>query len=362
MARGTGLIQILSEKVGKVLHFIKRAMSVTAQSAAFAKFITLLEHVDRQHSDLLRVLTYHRVDELGARPWLDPGLISATPESFREQMDYLAAYYQPVQMKDVITAIETRNHTGLPPRAVLVTFDDAYFDFQEHAWPILKQYGIPVTLFVPTAYPDQPAHTFWWDDLYQAVQNTSRNDSLNTLIGRLSLSKTSRNQTYKSLKNYLKTLKHAEAVSRVKQLCKDLGVQPTTNCILDWASLRKLSVEGVTLGAHTRTHPLMNRVTVEEAREEAVSSLQDLEREIGSILPICAYPSGQFTEEVVTMLESEGFRLAFTTERGINNIRHTHPLRMSRINVGGRTTLALLRAQLLSWTVHFRKLQRDSFI
>jgi len=57
------------------------------------------------------------------------------------------------------------------------------------------------------------------------------------------------------------------------------------------------------------------------------------------------------------MLEREGFSLAFTTQRGINNINHMNPLRIQRINVGARTSLPVLRAQLLSWTVHFNRLQ-----
>ena len=197
----------------------------------------------------------------------------------------------------------------------MVTFDDGYFDFEEHAWPILKRYGIPVTLFVPTAYPDQPKRTFWWDDLYHAIQNTSRKNNLNTPIGALSLSNASRGQTYKQLKIYIKTLKHAEAISTVKQLCSELGVQPINNCILGWDSLRRLASEGVVLGAHTRTHPLMNRVTLEEAQVEAIGSSQDLERELGSTLPIFAYPSGAFNDKVAIMLKNVGFKMAFTTSR-----------------------------------------------
>ena len=130
-----------------MLRFVKQSLSFVAQSEVFEKFVTLLEQADGYSSGLLRILTYHRVDEPEARPWLDPGLISATPESFREQMGYLATHYQPVTIKDVITAIEARNSKGLPSRAVLITFDDAYSDFKEHAWPILKHHGLPVTLF-----------------------------------------------------------------------------------------------------------------------------------------------------------------------------------------------------------------------
>ncbi len=265
-----------------MLSFIKQSMSLATQSDAFKKFVSFLEHVDGQRSGLLRVLTYHRVDEPAARPWLDPSLISATPEAFDEQMRYLSKHYNIVTITDILTALRTRNSNDLPARAVAVTFDDGYFDFEEHAWPILKRYRIPVTLFVPTAYPDQPERTFWWDDLYHAIKNTSREDNLNTPIGLLSLSNTSRNQTYKRLKMYLKTLIHTEAILTVKQLCDELGVHPITNSILGWDSLRRLASEGVTLGAHTRTHPLMNRVTLEEAQDEAVGSSNDLERELGS--------------------------------------------------------------------------------
>jgi peptidoglycan/xylan/chitin deacetylase (PgdA/CDA1 family) len=273
-------------------------------------------------------------------------------------MAYLAAHYQVLTVGDVLDVVKSRKTKNLPPRAVLVTFDDGYYDFEEQAWPLLKRYKIPATLFVPTAYPDHPEQTFWWDNLYQAIQNTNRKESLNSPIGVFSLTTaTSRNQAYQSLKNYIKTLKHSEAISTVKEFCNELGVQPASNCIMSWDSLRKLSEQGLTLGAHTRTHPLVNRISLQEARQEVVGSLQDLKHQIGSVLPIFAYPSGEFSNEVVNMLGQEGFSLAFTTKRGINNVAHMNPLRIQRINVGGRTTLPVLRAQLLSWTIHFNGLQ-----
>jgi peptidoglycan/xylan/chitin deacetylase (PgdA/CDA1 family) len=222
----------------------------------------------------------------------------------------------------------------------------------------LRRHKVPATLFVPTAYPNRPEQTFWWDDLYQAIQNTVRRDAWNTPLGLLSLSDAaSRNQAYQQLKTYIKTLKHADAISTVKAICIELGVEKVANSIMSWESLRQLTKEGLTVGAHTRTHPLMNRIPLDKAREEAVGSLDDLKRELGSALPIFAYPSGELSDDVVNMLDSEGFALAFTTKRGINNISSINPLRIKRINVGGRTTLPILRAQLLSWTVHFNRLQ-----
>jgi len=58
------------------------------------------------------------------------------------------------------------------------------------------------------------------------------------------------------------------------------------------------------------------------------------------------------SDQVVQMLEQAGFALAFTTARGINDLRAADRLRLRRINLGRRATLALMRAQLLPWLAH----------
>ena len=60
------------------------------------------------------------------------------------------------------------------------------------------------------------------------------------------------------------------------------------------------------------------------------------------------YLHERLSEEVVRAVERAGFKLAFTTERGINDLGRVHPLQLQRINVGMRTTIPILRAQLLS--------------
>lgn len=330
---------------------IKQLMPIVANSAAFEKFVVLLEHSGGGRANLLRVLTYHRVDEPDGHPWLDPGLISASPEAFATQMKYLAANYQPVSALDVIKAFEMKGQNVLPPRAVMVTFDDAYCDFEKHAWPILKQYQIPATLFVPTAFPDHPERTFWWDKLFHAI-HTNVVGELSTFRGRITISTAQqRNQAYKSIKNYLKTLPHDMAMAEVDRICSELGVAPHDNNVLSWVSLRKLVGEGLTVGAHTQNHPIMNCVTHDNLQKEVVGSLDDLQREIGLVPLTFAYPSGIYNQEAVKTVERAGFKLAFTTERGINEVSHADQLRLQRINVSPRTTLPVLRAQLLSWSV-----------
>ena len=121
---------------------------------------------------MLRILAYHRVAELRDTPAVDSRTVSATPEGFARQMKHLAHFYRVVSMPEVLEAVEKGR--SLPKRAVLITFDDAYADFTEIAWPILKQFRFPATMFVPTAYPDHRERAFWTDALYQAFAATSR--------------------------------------------------------------------------------------------------------------------------------------------------------------------------------------------
>ncbi len=333
---------------------VKRGLALAAHTAVFGGLVSLLERFDDRRRNILRVLTYHRVDEPHAHPYLYPGLISATPENFAQQLSFLAKNYQVLSISEVLEVL--CNKDSLPPRTVLLTFDDAYQDFADNAWPILKQFKLPVTLFVPTAFPDQPQRSFWWDRLYQAVVQTSRRDQFETPLGWLPLKHaTQRNRAFQMLKEYVKCVPDKEAHSLVGRIATELHAPPSTNYVLGWDQLRQLVAEGVTLGAHTQTHPLMHRISLERAREEAVGSLCDLQREIGQVLPVLAYPAGGFNNEIARMLEREGFRLAFTTRRGHNSIQVDDRQSLRRINVGRRTSRAMLRAQLLPWMVSFNR-------
>lgn len=330
---------------------LKRSASILADSKTFEKFVTLLEHRDGHRTDLLRVLTYHRVDDPENRPHLDPGLLSATPGDFEQQMAYLAVNYDVVSMPELLEIIDKR--TPLPPRAVMVTFDDAYCDFEEHVWPIARKFRVPVSLFVATAYPGHPERLFWWDRLYHAVRNASGENVLETPVGVYPLSTfDDRVGAFKAIKGHVKSRPHAEAMSIVDHVCNQLDVVGVENCVLDWESLRKLARDGVTLGAHTRTHPLMNQISLEEAHEELIGSIRDLNQRIGEVQPIFAYPGGGINDEVIKILRREGVCAAFTTMRGINNMVRVDPLQLRRINIGGRTTLQLLRAQMLPLAEH----------
>jgi peptidoglycan/xylan/chitin deacetylase (PgdA/CDA1 family) len=262
-------------------------------------------------------------------------------------MEHLARFYRVVSMPEVLEAVEKGR--PLPKLAVLITFDDAYSDFAEIAWPILKQFGLPATMFVPTDYPDQPERAFWSDRLYQAFAATSRTEISVSPLGHLPLLPLDqRGRSLRAIQNHVTMIPHHEAMRLVDSLCAELA----PNClqggsVLTWKQLRQLSREGLTLGAHTRTHAIMTQISPEQIREEVQGSLEDLRREIGACLPIFCYPNGNHNGTAVSVLREQGIRLAFTTLNGPNEFGSVDPLRLHRTVIMPRTTPAIFCLRLL---------------
>jgi peptidoglycan/xylan/chitin deacetylase (PgdA/CDA1 family) len=325
---------------------LRRAGFWLAESRAFASCVSHAERWRAARGGNLHVLTYHRVDWPENTPHLNPRLISATPENFLRQVDFLAEQRHGVSVQEVLAAVE--NGTQLPPRSVLITFDDAYRDFAENAWPALRERKLPVTLFVPTAYPDQPQRAFWWDRVWQALAAANCPRVELEGLGVLSLADGgARLSAARRIAQRVKSLPHAQAMELVETICRRLHAPPPVNAVLAWDELRRLAAEGVTLAPHTRTHPLLNRLPESEVHQEVVGAREDLEREVGPVPPVFAYPAGGYNDAVVRIVQEAGFRLAFTTLRGSVRFPLGDPLRARRINVGRNTPHALLRAQLI---------------
>jgi peptidoglycan/xylan/chitin deacetylase (PgdA/CDA1 family) len=337
---------------------LQRSARGASRSPALSRAVDILARAARPVPGILPVLTYHRVDEPERTPDLYPGLIGATPAEFDEHMRFLSSWHSPLSLPELLAI--RRGEAPLPPRAVMVTFDDGYRSVAEHAWPSMQRHGVPLTLFVPTAYPGDPETAFWWDRLWsvlgagRAIVATPVGDlPVRTLEERL--------RTYRRLRELVKSLPHQEAMRVVDELCGEAGVEAPSASVLDWDTLRRLAGEGVALGPHSRTHPLVHRLSSDDSRAEILGSLGDLEREVGSIPRVFAYPGGGLDRETTAFLREEGFELAFATARGLNDLSRPDWLRLRRINVGRSSGLTGVRLQLLPQWARLQRMRERKF-
>lgn len=326
---------------------LRHAIRGIVSSVPAEWILSALEHVDAGRSHVLPVLTYHRILDPATRPGLHAGLC-VSPAVFECHLDTLSRRYEVISLADVLEA--RRGEAKLPRRALLLTFDDAYGDFEENAWPILRSRSLQATLFVPTWYPDHPDRWFWWDRLSDLLVTSSSRGRVSTPVGELAVGTArDRQRAFQLLRDHFRRVGVAESMAILEQLAADLGGPPTRNEVLGWASLRRLASDGVTLAPHSRTHPMLPSLDDAQLRDELIGSREDLEREIGACAPSFAYPSGAHDQRVVAAAADAGYEIAFTTRRGVNDLRHGQWLELRRINVGQRTSATMLRAQAGSW-------------
>lgn len=281
----------------------------------------------------LRALLYHRLEDPAARhPALEPDLVTASPALFERQLQHLVRCYHPIGADELTAAIMGR-HT-LPPRAVVVTFDDGYRDFMELAWPLLRRHHVPAILFVPTAFVDQPGRGFWWDALWQVVTRTRKPHAVlpGTSGRQVALgAEGERLEAWRTIASWLKTLTPAGRRAALEALIEQLGVTPDAGgSVLSWSALRQLQQAGVTIAAHSRTHELLDQLDAAALDEEVAGSRDDLVRELGTSPPVFAYPNGNFSAASIGALSRAGFEAAFSTVHGLSHPSRSHPLALRR--------------------------------
>jgi peptidoglycan/xylan/chitin deacetylase (PgdA/CDA1 family) len=282
-----------------------------------------------------------------SEPDLDPGLISAAPEEFRAQMEVVARRYRVVSLRDVLAA--QRGSSKLPGNAVLITFDDAYTDFVDHAWPILRELNLPAVMFVPTAFPDADnSQGFWWDRLYAGLSRATNTVVHLPNIGDVDLvGSTSVKPALNACKRHVKSLHHDAAMDWVESALSMLPTIPSVSSVLGWNSLRELAKEGLEISPHGHSHALCTRLTKKELVHDLETSRTSIERELGgaAFSSVLAWPANACNQMVCRTAHEVGFEMGFGGARGVPRLPVSNPLDVMRVPVL-RYQTELFRAQL----------------
>lgn len=198
----------------------------------------------------LPVLMYHRVSPTGAasmRRW------RVTPEEFAAQLDYItAAGYSaitPQQWRDASLL-----GADLPDRPILLSFDDGYQDFADHAFPALQERGMTAAVMLVT---DLVGQTNAWD-------------------------------------------RHKEEAP-----------------LMDWPTIRRLAAEGIAFGAHTASHPPLTSVSAARALDEVSRSVVAVARELAAPPAAFAYPYGDVTPGVRGLVAALSVDVALSCVPGV---------------------------------------------
>ncbi len=213
------------------------------------------------------ILMYHNIDNppKGARI---PNLY-VTPGMFRFQMWYLKmAGFQVLSVQDLVASVERGE---MHHNMAAITFDDGYMDFYKNAYPVLKRYGYPSTVYIVSELVGKDNA---WD---------SRNENI-------------------------------------------------PKPLMDWKTIIKINNNGVQIGSHTKTHPGLTQISPDQQIMEIAGSKKDLEERLNHPVETFCYPSGDHNDEVKEAVKKAGYRCAVTTQRG-HVEKGNDPLALRRIPI-----------------------------
>lgn len=309
----------------------------------------------------LTVLNYHRIDDPDRADFdtFKPN-VSARPEDFDRQMDYVARWFNVVSTRQVVDWL----HSGkeLPPHAALITFDDGYLDNYTYAYPILQKYNFPAIIFLTSNHIESDL-PFYWDLIAYCFHHTQKNQ-LQFPDGTCREWKghAEGEQVSGELITLLKTLREDEKRVWVARLPELLEVKIPAgffrNLMVSWDQVREMHQNGIEFGGHTMNHPILTRIPLERAREEIFGSKARVEAELGKEILGFAYPNGledNYNEDIQRMAEEAGCGVAFTLLNGPSSLSEVkrQPFAIRRIFISHQHTLPLFAA-LVSWVNRYR--------
>jgi peptidoglycan/xylan/chitin deacetylase (PgdA/CDA1 family) len=314
------------------------------------------------------VVTYHGIlpPEYEVRvPGLDGNLVTA--EAFAAQIRLLKSKY------NVISPEEFLGWRGgelrLPPRSVLLTCDDGLLNVLTDMVPLVREFDVPFLFFVTGGSLGNQSSMLWYEQLFLWLLEAGEGISLLAPWGVCRAE--GRGQMRALWREMIRKLSTFDAGTRgqlLQGMRTQLGISEDFESeysrnqatrrrffMLKLVELRELADAGMTIGAHTLSHPMLSQMPEELAFQEISQSRVRLEAVLGKAVWALAYPFGN--SEAVSAREPElarraGFRCAFVNvEDGPNDEWFAFP----RIHVSSSTTAAELEAHVSGFYRSVRK-------
>jgi peptidoglycan/xylan/chitin deacetylase (PgdA/CDA1 family) len=305
---------------------------------------------------------------------IDPGFDGSliTADVFRRQLRLLKSKYSVISPEQMRSWCQ---HGGeLPPRAALLTCDDGFLNNLTEMLPILQDEGLKCLFFITGGSVGDQRAMLWYEDMQLLFLRAPAGKFQLSFEG-IEISGTlgEREQRRAQWWNAVKRLSQVDAEVRerfLKAASSYFGMEESLPfylstyaetqrhfCLLTRAELQQLAAAGMTIGAHTLTHPILSQLPPELAWTEIAESRSRLEAALGKEIWAFAYPfgdEGSVTPRVVAMTKQAGFAAAFMNIGG--GLGSTLPLHaIPRVHVNAGMSMAEFEAHVSGF---YESLQR----
>ncbi|MFX0124501.1 MAG: polysaccharide deacetylase family protein [Candidatus Hodarchaeota archaeon] len=288
------------------------------------------------------ILTYHRVIDPQHEkiPLLDG--IYVTKSTFQKHMDYLSKNCTVVPLHKIVNDI--KNGRKFKDFTCSITFDDGWRDNYKHAFPVLKKYDLPATIFLATSFIGTN-EWFWHDKViyliyrFMKTRNNLRREIEQLtrkwpyflpLLNRPTLSENQLNEVISNLKK-LSMDEINEIVNEMKTTLK-LKDFPSNRLVLNWGEIHEMAMQNITFGSHTANHLILTNLLPHEIASQLSRPKKTLEQHLNSEVTGFCYPNGDFNSQLKQMVKDNGYEYAVTSQkRPLTNVNDLYEI--GRIHV-----------------------------
>lgn len=263
----------------------------------------------------LTILIYHRVRP--APDPLQPDVLDI--QAFERQMALVRACLRVLPLGEAVARLRAGT---LPARSACITFDDGYADNLTCALPILTRKGLPATFFIATDFLD--GGLMFNDAVIEAVRHAPAGQYDLSELGLSPYTLESPMERQRAIQTILASVKYLTPPQRNERVAEIVARLTTTDLpkdlMLSTAQLRALHAAGMTIGAHTASHPILARLDETAAREDIERGKAQLEHILSDDVRLFAYPNGKpgidYHLTHVAMTRMLGFQAAVSTANG----------------------------------------------
>jgi len=228
------------------------------------------------------ILTYHSIDTTGSE-------MSVFPGDFEQQMAYLKRKgYKVISLQDFYG-----RYLGLKTggqRLVVITFDDGYKNNFEHAFPILRKFDFPASVFVVTSCVGGKPK--WLNEVIADLEDFCRHNQ----------AKKESVCSSKERHSFLKSLPQLKLKLEIEAL-KKIADFP----MLDWVEIGEMSKGLISFYSHSSTHPHLIELTDSQVDQELRVSNEILEEKLGKRAEFFCYPYGSHSPRTESLVRAAGF-------------------------------------------------------
>lgn len=288
------------------------------------------------------IFMLHHVSNEPVRDFDPNAFLRVTPRFLQEMIDLVRESGMDVVSLD--EAHRRLSQPGTQRRFACFTLDDGYRDNLEHAYPVFAANHVPFTIYIPSDYADGKAD-LWWLALEHVVRVSARLCVRAPGFERdLDCSDApAKTQAFNAIYWWLRTLPEAEARLWVRERCREAGFDAhalAASLLMSWEEIRTLMRDPLcTIGAHTRSHMALGRLSAEDARAEIEDGCRRLEEMLGVRPAHFSFPYGDrasATPRDFEIARSLGFKTSVTTRKGLLFPQHADHLHaLPRLSVNG---------------------------